>query len=198
MSNVIGVLKQEIDRLAAKQAESQISKARRAAAEYRHKVAALKRLLREKEREIARLKKSQQTPIDDDPLAGVRFSARSVLSQRLRLGLSVESYAKLVGVSVLTLRHWEGGRARPRKVQLARLVALRGIPKHEALQRLAALESFAVSVNVALNWRSERSHLLRPSHATVPRSAENTDRHTSKTVWCPSRDNSTRVGRRAS
>ena len=77
MSNVIGVLKQQIDRLAAKQAKAQIGTARKAAAEYRHEVAQLKKLLREREREISRLKKNQPTT-DDDPLAGVRFSARSV------------------------------------------------------------------------------------------------------------------------
>ena len=93
MSNVIGVLKQEIDRLAAKQATAAISKARRAAVEYRHEVAALKRLLRQKEREIARLKRNQPTT-DDDPLAGVPFSSRSVLAQRRRSGLTAEEYGK--------------------------------------------------------------------------------------------------------
>jgi DNA-binding transcriptional regulator YiaG len=141
MSNVIGVLKAEIDRLAAKQAKAQVAKVQKTAAEYRREVAELKRLLRQREHELARLKKNQQTPIDEDPLAGIRFSVRSVKAQRLRLGLSIESYATLVGVSVLTLRHWEGGKARPRRAQLARLVALRGIPKKEAMKRLAELEA---------------------------------------------------------
>jgi DNA-binding transcriptional regulator YiaG len=58
-------------------------------------------------------------------LATVRFSAKSVRSQRRRLGLSAEDYGKLVGVSPLTIHHWEQGKARPRKAQLAALVAVR-------------------------------------------------------------------------
>ena len=57
-------------------------------------------------------------------------------SQRERIGLSVEDYAKLVGVTPLTIRHWEAGAARPRKAQLAALVAVRGIGKRKAVKRL--------------------------------------------------------------
>ena len=140
MSNVIGILKAEIDRLAAKQAEAEIAKARKAAAEYRHEVAELKRLLREKEREIARLKKNQPTT-DEDPLADIRFSAQSVRAQRQRLGLTAEEYGKLVGVSALSVLAWEQGRSRPRRKQLLALVSVRGISKKAALAKLAELEA---------------------------------------------------------
>jgi DNA-binding transcriptional regulator YiaG len=143
VSNIAGIVKAEIDRLARKEAEGRIAKAKKVASEYRHEVAELKRLLRLKERELARFRKQQQSPIEADPLAGVRFSSKSVKSQRQRLGLSADDYAKLVGVSPLTILHWETGKARPRKAQLARLVAVRGISKREALQRLAELEAAA-------------------------------------------------------
>lgn len=139
MPNIINTLKREIDRLAAKQAESQIGTARKAVAKYRHEVAELKRLLRQQEHEIRLLKKAGSVQsVEEDPLAGVRFSSRSVRSQRQRLGLSAADYAKLVGVSPLAVRHWESGRSRPRKAQLAALVSVRGISKDEALRRLAA------------------------------------------------------------
>lgn len=141
--NVINTLKQEIDRLAASQAKAQVAKVHRTAMEYRHEVAALKRLLHEKEREIARLKKSQQTPIDDDPLAGVRFSPRSVRSQRQRLGLTAEEYGSLVGVSALSVLAWEQGKSRPRRKPFLALVAIRGISKKTALAKLADLEATA-------------------------------------------------------
>ena len=139
MSHVVNVLKAEIDRLAAKQADVEIAKARKAMAEYRHEVVELKRRLHEKEREITRLKKNQPTT-DDDPLADRRFSARSVRAQRQRLGLSAADYGRLVGVSALAVHHWEQSKARPRKAQLAALVAVRGIGKREALKKLAELE----------------------------------------------------------
>jgi transcriptional regulator with XRE-family HTH domain len=64
-----------------------------------------------------------------------------VRAQRERLGLSAADYAKLVGVSSLTIYNWEHGKTRPRAEQLAALVALRGIGKREALHRLELLES---------------------------------------------------------
>jgi DNA-binding transcriptional regulator YiaG len=72
-------------------------------------------------------------------LETVRFSARSVKAQRNRLGLSAADYGKLVGVSGLTIYSWEHEKSRPRKAQLAALIAVRGIGKREALLKLAKL-----------------------------------------------------------
>ena len=67
---------------------------------------------------------------------GVRYSARSVRAQRKRLGISAEDYGRLIGVSGLTIYNWEHGKARPRKAQLAALIAVRGIGKREAVKQL--------------------------------------------------------------
>ena len=72
---------------------------------------------------------------------GVRFSARSVKAQRKRLGLSAADYARLVGVASLTIYNWEQGKSRPRKEQLASLVAIRGIGKREAIAKLELLKA---------------------------------------------------------
>ncbi len=141
MPNVVRVLKQEVDRLARKQAEAEVAKAQRIATQYRREAAELKRLLRQREREIAHLRKQQPASIEEDPLLGVRFSAKSVRSQRQRLGMTAEEYGKLVGVTPLAVLNWEKGLARPRKAQLAVLVAVRGIGKREALKKLAALDA---------------------------------------------------------
>lgn len=143
MPNIIDILKNEVLRLARREAEAEIGKARKATAKYRHEAAQLKRLLRQKERELSRLRKQQQEPAHEDPLAGMRFSAKSVRSQRARLGLSARDYARLVGVTPLTILSWEQGKSRPRKAQFARLVVLRGIPMKTALAKLAALEAAA-------------------------------------------------------
>jgi len=143
MSNVVNVLKQEVLRLAKREAKSQVRKAKNAAAQYRHEVARLKRLLAQREREVKYLEKhvqADQVQPEDSQLVGVRYSARSVRAQRKRLGLSVAEYARLVGVSPLSVYAWEQGRSRPRRAQLAALVAVRGLGKREALKRLAKLE----------------------------------------------------------
>ncbi len=76
-----------------------------------------------------------------EPKEKVRYSARSVRAQRKRLKLSAADYGKLVGVSGLTIYNWEHGKVRPRKAQLAGLVAVRGIGKRETMAKLDALKA---------------------------------------------------------
>jgi DNA-binding transcriptional regulator YiaG len=140
MPNIAGVLKEEIRRLAKKEIKAQVGPTKQVVARYRSNIANLKRQLGQQEREIKLLKKQQGQPqTEEEPLESVRFSARSVKAQRSRLGLSAADYGKLVGVSGLTIYNWEQEKARPRKAQLAALVAVRGIGKREALMKLAEL-----------------------------------------------------------
>jgi DNA-binding transcriptional regulator YiaG len=140
VSNVVNALKQEVLRLAKKEAKAQVGKARKAVSQYRHEIARLKRALAQREREVKYLTKqvqSDEVRSEDAQLVGIRFSARSVRAQRRRLGLSAEDYGRLVGVTALSVLAWEQGRSRPRRAQLAALVAVRGISKKEAMERLA-------------------------------------------------------------
>ena len=145
MPNIAAVLKDEIRRLAKKEIKAQVGTTKQAVAKYRSEIANLRRSLSHQEREIKLLKKQQgqqqtgQPQPAEDELESVRFSARSVKAQRSRLGLSAADYGKLVGVSGLTIYNWEHEKARPRKAQLAALVAVRGIGKREALMKLAEL-----------------------------------------------------------
>ena len=140
MSDIINTVKEEILRLAGKQAAAQVGKAQQVAAQYRSEAIELRRLVKRQEKEIKYLKKQVQVQPEDAQLEGVRYSAKSVCSQRRRLGLSTEQYGKLVGVSPLTIHHWEIGKARPRRAQLMALVAVRGINKRDALAKLAELD----------------------------------------------------------
>jgi DNA-binding transcriptional regulator YiaG len=140
MPNIAAVLKDEIRRLAKKEVKTQVGTTKTAVVQYRRDIAMLKRLLCQQEREIKRLKQQHGQPqVEEEPLDSVRFSARSVKSQRSRLGLSAADYGKLVGVSGLTIYNWEHEKARPRKAQLVSLVSVRGIGKREALKKLAEL-----------------------------------------------------------
>ncbi len=117
-------------------------------ARYRREIAALKRQVREQEKKIAFLSAQERKRLEQpEPITerteGSRFSARSVKAQRRRTGLSASDYAKLVGVSPLTIYNWELGKSRPRKEQLAALVAIRGIGKREAQVKLELLEADA-------------------------------------------------------
>jgi DNA-binding transcriptional regulator YiaG len=141
MADLANALKEEIRRLARKEIKAVTGSTKQAVAQYRREIAHLKRQLREQEKKIAFLenqerKRLEEPPVDDLAVENVRFSARSVAAQRRRLELSAADYAKLVGVSGLTIYNWESGKTRPRQEQLAALVAVRGIGKKEAQQRL--------------------------------------------------------------
>ena len=141
MPSIAAVLKAEISRLAKREAKVATSKLKRASVQHRSDIAKLRKLIGEQATAIAHLKKQMGQPqAAEEPLNGVRFSARSAKAQRKRLGLSAEKYAKLVGVSALTIYSWEAGKTKPRKAQLDALVAVRGIGKREAMQRLEAMK----------------------------------------------------------
>lgn len=134
MMTLAVALKEEISRLARKEIKAATQSTAKAVAQHRRELAKLKRQIREQEKKIATLQKGKPLPQQADD--SVRFSARSVKAQRTRLGLSAADYARLVGVSPLTIYNWEHGKSRPRKEQLAQLVTVRGIGKREALRRL--------------------------------------------------------------
>ena len=146
MPNLAATLKEEIQRLARKEIKAQTGTTKQAVAQYRREIAKLKRQVSEQEKKIAFLegqerKRLEQPQAAEQATEGVRFSARSVKAQRERLGLSAKDYAKLVGVSPLTIYNWEQGKSRPRKEQFAALVAVRGIGKREALTKLEMLNA---------------------------------------------------------
>ncbi len=147
MPNLAATLKEEIRRLARKEIKTQTDSTKQAVSQYRREIAQLKRQLREQDKKIASLevqdRKREGRPeaaAEGDEAEGMRFSPQWVKSQRKRLGLSAADYAKLVGVSSLSIYNWENGRNRPRQSQLAALAAVRGIGKREARAKLEAME----------------------------------------------------------
>ncbi len=144
MTTLAVALKDEIRRLARKEIKTHVGPTAQAVAQFRREIARLKRQSRDYERKLAFLEAQERKRLGQPaPANGAddtsRFSARSVKAQRRRTGLSAADYAKLVGVSGLTVYNWENGKSRPRKEQLAALIALRGIGKRQALAKLELL-----------------------------------------------------------
>jgi len=150
MSNIAAVLKQEITRLARREARSLTRTLSRASAQFRRDIAELKRQNSKARTEIGRLRRQALKggaaaigPAAEAAAEKVRFSAKSVAAQRKRLGVSAADYGKLIGVSGQTVYAWEQGVSRPRKAQLAAFVAIRGVGKTEAKARLEQLRAKA-------------------------------------------------------
>ncbi len=143
MPNIMSVLKQEIVRLARKELKSQTQLLKKASAQHRRDIAALKRQVADLGKPVAALQKAVLKKVPASPAikgVKVRFTPKGLITQRKRLGLSGADYAKLVGVSGITIYKWEAGKNYPRQAQVAALAAIRGIGKREALARLAAAQ----------------------------------------------------------
>ncbi len=144
--NISAVLKDLIRRLAKKEIKSETGKTRSAVAQYRRDIAKLKRQVAGQQREITFLKGQEEKrlaepEVVEGPVEGARFSARSVRAQRKRLKMSAQQFAKLVGVSPLTVYNWEHEKSRPRQQQFAALVAVRELGRREASKKLDVLQA---------------------------------------------------------
>jgi len=138
------VLNQEIRRLARSEARSVIKQTKRLVTEHRRTLAALKRKNKDQERKIAfleareRKRVAQPVALNGDAPKG-RFSPRWLAAHRNKLKLSAQDYARLAGVSALSIYAWEKGKSKPRAKQVAVLAGLRSVKKREAVQRLELL-----------------------------------------------------------
>jgi len=147
MPNIGAVLREEISRLSRKESRSQVGPARKVVAQHRRDIAALKQRVAQLERTVKALARKAaggaSAPASETGDKRVRFVAKGLRSQRIRLGLSAAEFGALVGVSAQSIYNWEHEAAVPRAGQVARLVALRGLGKREAKVRLEQLGATA-------------------------------------------------------
>jgi DNA-binding transcriptional regulator YiaG len=137
MSNIASVLKEEISRVARKEIRRETAALKKSSTSHRSEIAALKRRVLELERQLRRVGRAgQPSPSiaanEDSVAPGTRFSARSMASQRRRLGLSAAECGLLIGASAQSVYNWEEGKARPRSEHLPAIFALRNLGRRQA------------------------------------------------------------------
>ena len=128
-----------VRKLARSETKPLISEARRRVAEHRKSIASLKRQIQQLTRDMQQLKKRVPSPLPELPpkeLSKARLRIDGLKAHRQRLGLSALDYGRLLGVSPLTIYNWEHGKSKPRRSQLPNIVAVRGLGKRDALERL--------------------------------------------------------------
>ncbi|MCH7825042.1 MAG: helix-turn-helix transcriptional regulator [Acidobacteria bacterium] len=144
MPNLIHALRNEITRLAKKEIKGQITALKAASAKYRRDIAELKRVTSDLQKRLAAIeqqeRKRAKKPPPSELAAGTRFSPKGLKSHRARLGLSAADYGLLAGVSGKMIYKYERGETKPRRAQVAKLVAVRDLGKREARRRLALLK----------------------------------------------------------
>ncbi len=144
MSSFADQLKSEIARIARKEVRAETKALKKANAQYRSDIAALKRKLVELERALARQAKAggkaraQAATEEAADGPSLRFRVAGFANLRKKLGLSAAEMGQLIGVSAQSVYHWETGKTRPRASQLAAIAAVRHLGKREVAARLAA------------------------------------------------------------
>ena len=143
MPNIATVLKAEISRVARKDARAETQPLKKASAQYRSDIAALKRRVLALEKQLSRLARSSKASASPAPAkasaGGLRYSAKGLVAQRKRLGLTATAVAKILNVSVQSIYTWEDGKTRPRASQLPAIASLRKMGKQDAATFLASL-----------------------------------------------------------
>jgi DNA-binding transcriptional regulator YiaG len=151
MPNVASVLKQEIARIARKEAKAAVGPLRKPSVRARADIAGLKRRLAALEKAnkdlLARLVKveaAQPVPATE-PAARGWISGKGIRSLRKRLGLSQNEFARLAGVSGQAVYMWESktGTLTLRGPTKAKVFAVRGLGAREARRRLAEMAEAA-------------------------------------------------------
>ena len=144
MGNLIHALRNEITRLAKKETKGQTTALRAGSAKYRREIAELKRVTSDLDKRLAYIEKQERKrakrPPPPELAAGTRFFPKGLKSHRARLGLSAADYGLLAGVSGKMIYKYERGETKPRRAQVAKLVAVRNLGKRETRRRLALLK----------------------------------------------------------
>lgn len=143
MPNIASVFKEEISRISRKEIRRETSSLKKSSTAYRSEIAALKKRVLELERQVRRGVRTKESAVpsaanEDSVSAGTRFSAKSVASQRRRLGLSAAECGLLIGASAQSIYNWEEGKARPRAQHLPAIFALRNLGRRQANEILEA------------------------------------------------------------
>jgi len=142
MPNVAQVLKEEITRLARKEAKAQADPLRRQVRGLRQAVKAHEETIERLEKALNKMvgqsgaaaRTSLYAPEQED--ASARITPASVRRHRLRLNLSQAELADLLGVSTNTVVRWEAGSSAPRAQHRTALVRLRDLGVREVAKML--------------------------------------------------------------
>ncbi|MDM0117978.1 helix-turn-helix transcriptional regulator [Variovorax sp. J22R133] len=147
MPNIASILKAEIVRVARKEVRSEMVAVKKANAQYRALIAALRREVEALRKELRRAAKPEprERPAtaqrSGDTVIARRFSASRLAAHRSKLGLSAALYGKLVGLSGQTIYNWEQGRSRPNANQIQQLAVVKELSHTALLERLESAAS---------------------------------------------------------
>lgn len=141
MTNFAHQLKGEISRIARKEVRAETQTLKKASAQYRLEIAALKRRIASLEASVKKAPGSRAQKPEAVEEGGqspsLRFRVAGFAALRKKLGLSAAEMGKLIGVSAQSVYHWETGKTKPRASQLLAISAVRKMGKKEVAAKLS-------------------------------------------------------------
>lgn len=149
MPNIAKVLKEEIARIAKKEAKAAVTPIRKPSIRIRKDTADLKARVTTMEKEIKRLTVLVVNLASTQPIAAEAapegkswIFGKGIKTLRRKLGLTQGELATLVGVSTGAVVQWEAkaGKLNLRTATKKAILAIRGIGKAEARKRLEAMK----------------------------------------------------------
>lgn len=145
MPNIAKVLKEEITRLARKEARAAHERSKGLTARHHREIAGLKGQVATLKRQVFALARqvrmAEMAPRASAASRSPRFVSKGLVSTRKRLGLTAADLASLIGVSAQTIYNWERGVTKPGPEQVEKLARLRTIGKREMQAHLAAVRA---------------------------------------------------------
>jgi len=136
------VLKDEIARIARKEAKLESTPARKLIASQRGLIADLRRQVNTMQKDLNALKKSTPAPVKvvkEQPEGRFWITGKGVRALRKKLGLTQAKFGKLAGVSLATVANWESEEGKisiRRKDTSAKLQDMRGMGKRAVAEML--------------------------------------------------------------
>src|ERR1035437_2547238 len=170
MPNINAVVNEQIRRLSRREINTSTKVVKKATAQFRHAIAALKKQVADltKRFTVLERQKPREPAVPPEVLEKGRFRAMGVRAHRAKLGLGAKDYGKLVGVSDLTIYHWESGKAKPRNKQtVAKWLSIRGLGKREAFQRLGLAPTTTALANPAGQGPGKRGTFKRTAEEMI-------------------------------
>lgn len=140
MTNFAQQIKGEISRIARKEVRAETQALKKASAQYRKEIAALKRRIISLEGSLKNAsrggaEKAAAVQVERESPT-LRFHVGGFAALRKKLGVSAAEMGKLLGVSAQSVYHWEAGKTKPRASQLLAISVVRKMGKKEVAARL--------------------------------------------------------------
>ena len=147
MAKFVGLLQEEISRLARKEVTKSQKSLKKTAVDVRKESSELKKRVKSLEKAVEALQKAvgvekqaKEMPSTEE-VKGKKIQPRSIATLRKKHGLSVLKMAELLDISNKSLDRWEKGIGKPQSESKKNLLAFKKLSKSEVKKMLAALKT---------------------------------------------------------